>query len=231
MTPASATKLKKSEETRTRILEAALAVFSERGFESATMREIAAKAHVAVGAAYYYFESKDSIVLAFYERAQSEIVPATDVILEKSKTLDARLRGIIGHKLDYFAPNRNLLSALSAHSDPQNPLSPFSRAAAPIRDRDIAFFARAVEDSKVKLPRRIKPYLPRLLWMYQMGIILFWVYDRSPKQRTTQILLEKTMQMLLITLRFANLPLFLPMHKLAADLLDAVYGDPQEARK
>ena len=43
------TKIKKSEETRTRILEAALAVFRERGFEHATMREIAKAAEVAVG--------------------------------------------------------------------------------------------------------------------------------------------------------------------------------------
>ena len=34
-------KVKKSDETRTRILEAALRVFRERGFEKATMREIA----------------------------------------------------------------------------------------------------------------------------------------------------------------------------------------------
>jgi AcrR family transcriptional regulator len=231
MTIASAGKLKKSEETRTRILEAALAVFGERGFESATMREIAAKARVAVGAAYYYFDSKDAIVMAFYARAQSEIVPATEAILDNSKTLDARLRGVIGYKLDYFAPNRGLLSALSSHSDPQHPLSPFSLATAPIRNQDIAFFARAVEDSQVKLPRRLKPYLPRLLWMYQMGIILFWVYDRSPRQRTTQVLLDKSLQMLLFILRYANLPLLAPMHKLAADLLAAVYGDLQETRK
>jgi AcrR family transcriptional regulator len=231
MSTPSSSKLKKSEETRTRILEAALATFSQRGFESATMREIAATAHVAVGAAYYYFDSKDAIVMAFYERAQSEMFPATQAILDQTKTLETRLRGIIGQKLDYFAPNRALLSALSAHADPQHPLSPFSAQTAPIRDQDISLFARAVTESQVKLPRRIAPYLPRLLWMYQMGIILFWVYDRSPQQRTTQLLLQKTLQMLLLVLRFASLPLFLPLHKLAADLLDAVYGDPEENQK
>jgi len=109
---------KKSEETRTRILEAALAVFRERGFDSATMREIAARAEVAVGAAYYYFDSKDAIVMAFYERAQEEIGPSTEAMLAKSKTLETRLRGIIAHKLEYFGPNRRLLGALSAHVDP-----------------------------------------------------------------------------------------------------------------
>src|ERR1700679_570133 len=117
---------KKSEETRARILEAALAVFRERGFSNATMREIAAQAKVAVGAAYYYFDSKDAIVMAFYERSQAEMGPAIEAQLGQCKTLEARLRCVIGHKFEYFAPNRKLLSAQSAHSDPRHPLSPFS---------------------------------------------------------------------------------------------------------
>ena len=56
----------KSEETRDRILQAAQEMFHDRGFESTTMREIAVAAGVATGAAYYYFDSKDAIVLAFY---------------------------------------------------------------------------------------------------------------------------------------------------------------------
>ena len=216
---------KKSEETRARILEAALEVFRERGFESATMREIATKAEVAVGAAYYYFDSKDAIVMAFYERAQSEMGPAIEQKLAESKTLEARLRCVIDYKFDYFRPNRRLLGALSAHSDPLHPLSPFSGRTEPIREQDLALFIRAVDESQVKLPRRIRPYLPRLLWLYQMGLILFWVYDSSPEQRRTAIVFEKTLQMILWTLKFANLPILLPIHRLAADLLDSVYGD------
>ena len=60
--------------------------FGERGFENATMREIAKAAEVAVGAAYYYFESKDAIVMAFYERSQEEMRPQIEVQLDKSKT-------------------------------------------------------------------------------------------------------------------------------------------------
>src|ERR1700735_454939 len=164
----------KSEATRARILQSALATFRERGFEQSTMREIAAVAGVAVGAAYYYFDSKDAIVMAFYQRAQQEMAPSLDAILSEAKTFEARIRGLITHKFKYFHANRALLGALSAHSDPAHALSPFSQ--------DTAFFERAVKDSKVKLPSNISPYLPRLLWLYQMGLLLFWVYDHSPKQ-------------------------------------------------
>ncbi len=218
-------KVKKSEETRSRILEAALSVFRERGFEKATMREIAAEAGVAVGAAYYSFDSKDALVMAFYERAQGEMHAEIDAALDKAMTLEARLRAIIGAKFAYFQPNRKLLGALSAHADPEHPLSPFSTETAAIREQDIGSFERAVKDSAIKLPASVAPYLGRLLWMYQMGLILFWVYDRSPGQQRTTLLFDKTMKMLLVTLRIAGFPLLRPLHRLAGELLAVIYGD------
>jgi AcrR family transcriptional regulator len=216
---------KKAEETRARILNAALAVFQERGFERATMREIATEAGVATGAAYYYFDSKDALVMAFYERAQAEMRVELEAKLARCKTLETRLRTIIAEKLEYFAPNRKLLGALSAHTDPEHPLSPFSADTRTIREEDLAFFAAAVADSGVKLPKDIQPYLPRLLWMYQMGLILFWVYDKSPGQRRTKALFDQTLKMLLLTLRIAQVPLLRPLHKMAAELLRVVYED------
>jgi AcrR family transcriptional regulator len=216
---------KKSEETRARILKAALAIFRERGFERATMRDIAGAAEVATGAAYYYFDSKEALVMAFYEQAQAEMRADLEAKLATCRTLETRLRAIITEKFDYFAPNRKLLGALSSHSDPEHPLSPFSAETKDIREADIAYFAAAVTSSAVKLPKDIQPYLPRLLWMYQMGLMLFWVYDRSPQQRRTKVLFDQTMKMLLLTLRLAAIPIFRPMHRLAAELLRTIYED------
>ncbi len=218
-------KVKKSDETRSRILEAALSVFRERGFEKATMREIATEAGVAVGAAYYYFDSKDALVLAFYERAQFEMHPAIEAALDDANTLKERLRIIISAKINYFTPNRKLLGALSAHADPEHPLSPFSDATSAIRTQDVGSFERAVKDSAIKLPATVAPYLGRLLWMYQMGLILFWVYDRSPNQERTTLLYEKTLKLLLVTLKIAGFPLLRPLHRIAGELLAVIYGD------
>jgi hypothetical protein len=150
---------------------------------------------------------------------------AIEAMLERSRTLEARLRGIITAKFDEFGPNRKLLGTLTAHIDPEHPLSPFSKETAAIRERDIAFLHRAVEDSQVKLPSSVSEYLPRLLWMYQMGLILFWVYDKSPEQARTKILFDKTLKMLLVTLKIAGIPLLRPLHRLAGELLAVVYGD------
>ena len=63
----------KAEVTERRILDAALEMFRAKGFEEATMRDIASAAGVATGAAYYYYPSKDAIVLAFYQRSCTEM--------------------------------------------------------------------------------------------------------------------------------------------------------------
>jgi AcrR family transcriptional regulator len=215
----------KSEATRARILEAALLVFRERGFQAATMREIAAEAGMALGAAYYYFESKDAIVMAFYERSQQQMEPELERILDSRKTLESRLRGLIGYKWEYFLPNRALMSALSAHVDPNHPLSPFSAATACIRDRDIAFFARAVAESGVALPPSILPYLPRLLWLYQMGLMLYWVYDSSANQARTALLFDKTLGIILLLLKLGGFPVLRPLYRPAGDLLKAIYEE------
>jgi len=55
----------RAEDTRRKIYESALSLFREKGFKQTTMRDIAAKAGVALGGAYYYFSTKDAIVLAF----------------------------------------------------------------------------------------------------------------------------------------------------------------------
>ena len=190
------------------------------------MREIAAAAGVATGAAYYYFASKDAIVMAFYERAQEQMRPSFELRLHASRTLEARLSGIIGYKLEYFAADRTLLGALTAHTDPSHPLSPFSQKTESIRAQDIGFFARSVEQSKVKLARNLQPYLPRLLWLYQMGILLFWVYDNSLGQWRTAALLTKSLKLVVFAPRLGRLPILRPAHRLAADLLEVIYGKP-----
>ena len=113
----------KSSETAERILNAALEAFRERGFETATMREIAQRAGVATGAAYYYFPSKDAIVMAFYQRAAVGVAAEVEVAMDATADLRERVEAIVRAKLRYLSGSRELLAALASKVDPSNPLS------------------------------------------------------------------------------------------------------------
>jgi AcrR family transcriptional regulator len=210
----------KSELTRARILDAAIALFRNKGFDAATMRDIAVEAGVATGAAYYYFESKNAIVLAFYDRARREMAPLLEESLGASLDLRQRLRGLIDVKLKYFLPNRDILAALAGRTDPADPLSPFSEATREIRESDIEVFARALLESRTRVAPDLQVHLPRLLWMYQMGIILFWIYDRSPNQQRTTRLLDSSLDLISGLIKSSSLPLLAPFRRRAVKIIE-----------
>ncbi len=189
------------------------------------MRDIAKEAGVALGAAYYYFDSKDALVTAFYVRANQELTPLIEEALAKSKTLEDRLGSVMRVKFEYFAPNRRLMASLSAHIDPENPLSPFSPKTQVIRDQDIALFARTIEGSKVRVSDDLKSHLPRLLWLYQMGLFLFWVYDSSAQQNRTMQLFGKTVSIVCSLIQLSGFALLRPVRKIAVDLLETIYEE------
>ena len=219
----------KSDETRARILAAAIDLFRRQGFDAATMRGIATAAGVATGAAYYYFDSKDAIVLAFYDQAQSEMEPLLEEALAGGSDLKARVGALMDVKLKYFEPNRPLLGTLAAHADPAHPLSPFSDQTRAIRERDVHFFQRALEESHTRVADDLKQHLPGILWMYQMGIILFWIYDRSESQQRTQALIDKSLGIVVRLIQISSLPLMRPVRRMVVDLVQTIAG--QEAGK
>src|ERR1700756_2247589 len=208
----------RSEDTRRKIYEAAMELFREKGFEETTMRDIAANAGVALGGAYYYFSSKDAIVLAFYREMQETSTPLVGGALTDKKKLKDRIRAVLDQRLKLLAPNRKFCAALFRHApDGADPLSPFSEDSRLIRDAAIEQMRVALEGGDVKIPADLRPRLPYLLWLYQMALIMFWLYDRSPDQQRTQRLL---VNLLLIS----SLPLMKPLRKTALELVEAASG-------
>lgn len=213
----------KSEETRTRILNAALNSFRSRGFDAATMREIAEEAGVATGAAYYYFPSKEAIVLDFYRRSCDEMQSKLDEALRDSSGLENGLHAVIRVKLMQFAPNRGVLRALLKNgADPKHPLSPFSPETKEIRQIDIAWFRRILTDCGIRIPKDLAPQLPGMLWFFQMGVIFYWVIDESPNQERSQRLLALAAKSVTALVRVSALPLMRPVRKAALELVEIV---------
>lgn len=63
-------------ETRQRILDSASTVFIEKGFNEASLNDIADRAYVTTGAFYYHFESKDAVATALVDQSWPKVIDA-----------------------------------------------------------------------------------------------------------------------------------------------------------
>jgi AcrR family transcriptional regulator len=213
----------KSDQTHEHIYQIAMELFRAQGFDKTTMRQIADKAEVATGAAYYYFGSKEEIVLRFYRELHAgDRAFVEDAKFQQIKGLQERLKSLITHKLNQLEAHRHFLGGVFRNAnDPGSPISPFSETTRDIREGNIAHIEIAIQGSDTKIDKRLQAYLPRLLWFYQMGIILFWFYDRSKDQIKTRELLDKSLKFLVIGIRLFGLPLLGPLRKIAFELLES----------
>src|ERR1700730_13957402 len=114
----------KAEQTRRAIFEAALALFREKGFDATTMQDVATRAGVAKGAAYYYFPGKEAIVQAYYEAVQGAQERICSEVFANEKSLKRRLKTVLESKFDLVREDRRLLGVVFRYSGaPENPLS------------------------------------------------------------------------------------------------------------
>ncbi len=213
-------KTPKGEQTRALILSTALDLFRERGYEETTMRAIAECAGVALGNAYYYFRSKEHLIQAFYAQSHQEHLAASRPILDREKDLKTRLKGVLYAKVSTSEPyHRFSASLFKTAADPHSPLNPFSAESNPTRQESTALFAEALFGSMTKLPDDLKEELPNLLWTYQMGLVLFWIYDDSPGRRRTHAMIDHTVDLVARTIGLANVPLLAPIRRRVLHLL------------
>jgi len=89
------------------ILEAARKIFATKGFNQATVDDIASAAGVAKGTVYLYYESKRDIYFAALKFGVEQMYSKLDEELKKVSTPEEKLRTLIGVKLAYFDDNRD----------------------------------------------------------------------------------------------------------------------------
>ena len=197
----------KAERTRSAIIDAALALFRERGYDATTMRAIAAEAGVSVGNAYYYFASKEQLIQGFYDRAQVEHAEAARPVLDTERDLAARIIGVGEVWLEIMEPYRPFAGKFFKNAaEPTSPLSPFSPESAPARTASIELWREVVEGSDARITKRLRADLPNLLWLYFMGIVLFWVHDPTADTVGTRTVIRRSAPIVVRVIGLTRLP-------------------------
>ncbi len=190
------------------------------------MRAIAKEAGVAVGNAYYYFDSKEHLIQGFYDRNQVAHRAGAATILEQEKELAPRLRGVLHAGIDVNEPYHSFAATFfKTAAEPTSPLSPFSSQSSPAREAAIAIFRDVVDGSNAKLDPELRKELPELLWLGWMGVILFWVYDNSPGQRRTRRLIDGAVPLIDRLVSLSRLRVLRPALRQVLALIETVRKD------
>jgi TetR/AcrR family transcriptional regulator, fatty acid metabolism regulator protein len=109
-TPADATgpSVNRNTDKYQRILDAAVAVFAEKGFFTSRVADIADRANVADGTVYLYFKSKEEILMSAINTAFDGFMSLARTELKKVADPAERLRRLAFLHLDALGSNRNL---------------------------------------------------------------------------------------------------------------------------
>ncbi|MFI2430490.1 TetR family transcriptional regulator [Streptomyces sp. NPDC018693] len=214
----------KSEQTRALILETAMRLFQERGYDKTTMRAIAQEAGVSVGNAYYYFEGKEHLIQGFYDRLAAEHRQAVRAVLDRETDLEARLAGVLRTWLDVATPYHEFaVQFFKNAADPDSPLSPFSPESEHARVEAISVHREVLAGSRAKVPDELRDALPELMWLSQMGLVLYWIFDRTEGRERSYRLAERGARLTARGVSLARFrvlrPLVHDVHELFTDFL------------
>jgi AcrR family transcriptional regulator len=192
------------EAARRRLFRIAIRQIARSGYEGATLRAIARQAGVSVGLLYRYFPSKQAVVLALYDELSSEYS-------DRARAMSAgswreRFLYALRTSIETLSPQRETLAELVPVLVGDRAEGLFAPGTALSRQRVQEVFVAAVSGAADAPADPVAESLGRLLYLAHLLVVLWWLLDRSPRQRTTTALIS----LLEIALGFAAVALRLP---------------------
>ena len=179
---------------RQRLYEVAISLMARKGFESTTLRDVAKEAGVSVGLLYRYFPSKRAIIVALYDELSADYArKAAD--MPRGRWRD-RFIFALRTSIEVLEPHRVALRAFTPVlvGDPEEGV--FAESAAFSRRRVQGAFEEAVVGSTDAPAAPVAAAVGRLLYLAHLAVLLWWLLDKSPKQRATAALIVLTEQIL-----------------------------------
>ncbi len=171
---------------RQRIRSAARELFSRHGYEAATLREIATRAHVALGTLSNYAQDKRDLVFLIFNE---ELSPLTDEALRAAQqhgSLVDQLMAISERHYDYFSKNpvlsRILLQELVFYSEGKQ-----AAAFQEIRERLLKGIGELVRAAQTKRQIRTKEssaVIARSIFFVYSAAIRWWIASPRPNSQS-----------------------------------------------
>jgi AcrR family transcriptional regulator len=99
------------------ILRCAAAVFAEKGYHQASIRDIARATSVSLSGLYYYFQSKEELLFLIQDHALGTLLADLDRLLAGIDEPEAKLRVLMENHLRYFLANRAEMKVLAHEAE------------------------------------------------------------------------------------------------------------------
>lgn len=99
------------------ILRSAAAVFADKSFGLASIRDIAAHAHISFPRIYYYLRSKEELLFLISKRAFEQLLTSAEDLTRTIEDPEQKLRGFIRNHLEYHMNNLAEMKVLVREAD------------------------------------------------------------------------------------------------------------------
>lgn len=189
-------------EMRVRLLEAGGRLFTEKGFEQTTTRDLASEVGVAAGTLFNYFPTKEALAMTLL----------ADAFAAGRESYREQRRGGEGLAEDLFALTACELRALRAHRGFVAPVletafSPFARAAVSVAGEEtrLAHLETVGEIARTHgVDVSERAVVMHLYWTLYLGVLGHWTADDSPTQAETLAVLDSSMRLFAETMTGAE---------------------------
>jgi TetR/AcrR family acrAB operon transcriptional repressor len=182
--------------TRESILDAALRVFSRKGYALSTLEDIAKEAKVTRGAIYWHFENKVEIYAALVGERSSKAFALFSEILNTKISPVQKLRQILIQSLIYIEDNKDyraILELTTFKTEVTEEMIPFVQQKVKNNRMLVTSFAKIVEEGRItgEIRRDVNANAAAITIMgFLNGTLLSWLTDEtafSPKKQAETI--------------------------------------------
>jgi len=181
------------QESRARILEKSAEIFTSKGFDATTTRDIAQASGLGTGTLFNYFPSKETLAMTMVAEALGQGRDDYRRRCSGAEDLNEELFLFIASGLRRLKPLRPFLGPVLERS-----LSPFPRKSVCLEgEATRQVHLSAVQEIIARHGFSAAPnYVAMTMyWSLYLGILAFWTSDESPGQEASQALIDYSIRM------------------------------------
>jgi AcrR family transcriptional regulator len=172
------------------ILSAALELFSEKGFHGTAVPEIAQKAGVAAGTIYRYFESKEAMVNAVYQRHKGMLLASVLDDFPHGGEARVQIHHFISKVLSFAKKHPQAFKFLELHHH-----APYLDAGSREVEQNVISMANAFveQNERAKVLRKAPAgVLASVVWGSVVGLVRAAWENRAELTQKTETAFEET---------------------------------------